>query len=323
MLQASEINSVLIIGMAGGLARRLAELLIKTYPNIEITGLDNRNKPKNFDLPVEFKKVKYNRSNFERVFRAKNFDIVYHLGRITHADLWAKQADRADINIIGTQKVLELSRHFKIKKVVLLSTYHVYGAYPDNPLFIPETYPLRATFKYPELVDVVEMDQGATNFMWRYKDEIEVIVLRPSSILGTRIRNTMYSYLTTNFTPVPIDYRPMFQFVHEDDMTRILLVALERIPSGVYNVAPDDTISIHKAKKLLGSQTLPMPISVVQGLSKFIKPPKIPAYLLEYLKFSCIISNAELKKYLGQDFLQYSTWKTLESLLAKRTRSQA
>ena len=317
MLTANKINSVLIIGMAGGLARRLASLLIKTYPSVQITGVDNRDKPRSFQgKNVTFQKIKYNRSNFERVFRSQSFDIVYHLGRITHADIWTKASDRNDINIIGTQKILELSLHFAVKKVVLLSTYHVYGAYADNPLYIPETFPLRATFKHPELVDVVEMDQSATNFMWRHRDDIEIVVFRPCSIIGRRIRNTMYTYLTSNYTPVPIDFRPMFQFIHENDMTRILLMSLEKMPSGVFNVAPDDTVSIQKAKKVLGSQTIPTPVSLVQAFSKFVAlPSSVPAYLLDYLKFSCIISNKEIKKYLGENFLQYTTWKTLESLL--------
>ena len=43
---------------------------------------------------------------------------------------------RLNLNIMGTNRILDLSLKFKIKKVIVLSTFHVYGALPDNPTFL-------------------------------------------------------------------------------------------------------------------------------------------------------------------------------------------
>ena len=51
------------------------------------------------------------------------------------------------------------------------------GHFTINPVFITEDYPLKASIKYPELRDVVEMDQIATNWMWKNQNDIETIVL--------------------------------------------------------------------------------------------------------------------------------------------------
>jgi UDP-glucose 4-epimerase len=50
------------------------------------------------------------------------------------------------------------------------------------------------------------------------------------------------------------------------------------------------------------------------GLNEMLKKFSInvPDYLLEYLKFSCLISNTELKKHLGPNFLRFSIQETLE-----------
>jgi UDP-glucose 4-epimerase len=50
------------------------------------------------------------------------------------------------------------------------------------------------------------------------------------------------------------------------------------------------------------------------GLNSLLKKFNInvPDYLLEYLKFSCLISNHELQKHLGEDFLRFNIKETLE-----------
>lgn len=317
MLNVNQINSILIIGFAGGLAQALTNLLLKTYPNIKVTGIDSRDLSK-FEETDNLKlfRIKYSRSNFEKIFRGHKFDVVYHLGRLSHAYPKANVLERADINVVGTQRIMELSLRFGVKKVVVLSTYHVYGAFPDNPIFLPETAPLRASFKYPELHDVVEMDQGTAGFMWRYHDQIETVIFRPCNIIGHNIRNVMCSYLMTPYAIVPSDFKPMFQFIHESDMTRILLRSLENVPGGVYNVAPRDTISMPKAKKLLGGEYFKAPISLVQPLARFVRwPGRLPQYLFDYLKYSCVVSTEELDKHLGPRFCHYSTREAVAKLL--------
>lgn len=308
MLAANDINRVLIIGIGGGLARILTNLLLKTYPNIEITGVDNRQAPESILSPrVNVHRMRYSRNNFETLFRSHKFDCVFHLARLSH--LSANKTtikEKNNINIMGTKTILELSLKYQVRKVVVISTYHVYGAYADNPLYLTEDAPLRATFEYPELHDVVEMDQGTTTFMWRHKDELSVILLRPCNIIGPTVKNAISRYLAMPLAPVPLDYNPMFQFVHESDMARVMMRSLERLPTGVYNVAPSDTISMVRAKKLLGVDYSRLPISLVKPLARFVNMP-IPRYLFEYLKFSCIVGTDEISRHLGLDFCRYST----------------
>lgn len=315
----SETNSVLIIGIAGGLAKITAGLLAKKYPELQIVGVDSR--PIKLDIQSENIKtiqMKYTRGNFERIFREKKFDAVLHLGRMSHADAnpMGNLEKRLDLNVMGTKRIMDLALRFGVKKNVILSTYHVYGALSDNPVFIDEEAPLRASIKYPELRDVVEMDLFSTNWMWKNQSNIETVVLRPCSIIGPNIRNSMCLYLISPYAPIGADFNPMFQFIHEYDMANVVIKSLEDVPTGIYNVAPDEVISIKEAKRVIGTPTIPVPLIFLEQTVRMLNFPfwKFPRYLLDYIKFACIIDNKNINKYLGKNFYRFTTREALELL---------
>jgi UDP-glucose 4-epimerase len=312
----SESKQILIIGMAGGLAQITARLLLSEHPTWKILGVDNRDLTKVAPLNgLTTMSMKYSRGNFENLFRAHKFDAVMHLGRISHssndADVLAK---RLEISVMGTNRILELCLRSGVKKVIILSTFHVYGALPDNSIFLTEDAPLKASIKHPELRDVVEMDQMCGHFMWKHQNDLSTVVLRPCNIVGTQIENTMSRFLTMPMALRPMDYNPFFQFIHEFDMAQVLCRSLEGLPTGTYNVAGSEFISLREALDLVGSKGLPFPITLAKSMNDVLKLMKIevPEYLLDYLKFSCLIDNQALRKKLGEDFLRFGIRETLE-----------
>lgn len=309
-------KTILIIGMAGGLARLTAGLLAKKYPDLNIIGVDSRHTDKFVNKKnIQYIKMRYTRGNFEKVFRDHKFDIVMHLGRIGHAQSATDIDARLDLNLMGTQRILDLCLKFAIKRVVILSTFHVYGALIDNTTYIKEDSPLRASIKYPELRDVVEMDQLCTSWMWKNQRTLDTVILRPCNIIGPQIKNTISEYLDTPYAPLGMDYNPMFQFIHEFDMASILLKACDDLPTGLYNVAPDETISIKEARKIVGHPSLPVPLFILEQLAKVLKKMwRFPDYLIEYIMFPCIIDNTEIKKHLPADFFRFKTREALELL---------
>lgn len=311
-----KIKSVLIIGIQGALAKITAELLIKKNPNIKIHGVDSRTidqLPNRSQLTSQ--QVKYTRTNFEKIFREHQFDTILHLGRLGHSPAMGNINKRIDINLVGTNTILELAYKFHCKKVVILSSHHVYGALPDNSMFLKEDAPLRGSFKYAELRDVVEMDQMCTNWMWKNQNNIETIVLRPCNIIGPQIKNSITQFLKTPYAPLPLDYNPMFQFVHEFDMANIIVESAQHLKTGIYNVAGDDVITLHEASKIIGVKKLLVPIIAVEQLAKILTPVwKFPHYLLEYLKYPSTLDNSELKKNLGSDIFRFNAKEALELL---------
>jgi UDP-glucose 4-epimerase len=309
-------KKILMIGIAGGLAQMTARLILTEHPNWEIIGIDSRSVAEVPKLKgLHTLSLKYSRGNFENLFRTHQFDVVYHLGRISHSSNEQNVlAKRIDLSVMGTNRILELCERSKIKKVIILSTFHVYGALPDNSIFLPEDAPLRASIKHPELRDVVEMDQICTNWMWKNQNSISTVVLRPCNIIGPQIQNAMTKFLSSRVSIYPLDFNPYFQFIHEFDMANILYQSLAKLPTGTYNVASDEFISLRDALKIVGAKKIPFPITLLTGFNDVLKffNINVPGYLIDYLKFSCLISNTELKKHLGHEFLRFGVNESLE-----------
>lgn len=319
MLPAHEVNKILIIGAAGGLAQILIQNLQTTYPQAQIVGIDSRPLGPSGSEQVSYESFRYSRGHFEELFREHAFDLVYHLGRVSHANPGNQLslARRLDLNVIGTSRILDLCLKHEIKKIVILSTFHVYGALPDNPVFLDEETFLRASIAYPELQDVVEMDQIATAWMWKHQNQIQTVVLRPCNIVGSRIKNAISRYLLSPWSPTPLDYNPMFQFIHELDMARVLQACITQVPTGVYNVSPPEYIALKAARRAIGIPGIPTSLFVLShlvGLYRRLSKVELPHYIVDYLKFSCLIDARALSQHLGEDFYRFSLKETLALL---------
>lgn len=260
----------------------------------------------------------YSRGNFESLFRDNQFDVVIHLGRMGHTkpSPMTSLEQRISLNLMGTNRILELSLKFNVKKVIVLSTFHVYGAYADNPVFISEGHPLRASIKYPDLRDVVEMDQLTSNWIWKNQNKVDGILLRPCNIIGPRINNVISNYLKSSKVPIPMDFNPIMQFISEYDMAKIINTSIEDIPSGIYNVTTPDIISLSKAKKRAAGHVFSMPLSLVSPVAHLFsgKIYSIPGYLFDYLKYSCVIDSSELMRHLPKDFFRFNITDSLDLL---------
>lgn len=314
-------KSILIIGIAGGLAQITARLILQHHPDWEIVGVDSRDTRSCMQVKgLRVISMRYSRGNFEKLFRENHFDVVYHLGRISHSSNGQGDLERRlELSVMGTNRILDLCYRFGAEKVIILSTFHVYGALPDNSIFIHEEMPLRAALKYPELRDVIEMDQICTNWMWKFQNKVSTVVLRPCNIIGNQIQNTMSRFLTAPWALKPIDFNPVFQFIHEFDMASVLYRTMTEVPTGIYNVATNEYIPLRKALRIVGNQGIPFPISLAETFNKFLKVAKleVPEYLVDYLKYSCLVDNLAIRKHLGDDFYRFSIEDTLKLLKLK------
>lgn len=313
--------NILIIGAAGGLAQILIQIIRAENPDYHIYGIDNRSTQDSFkDDHIHYIHMKYSRGNFENLFRHHQFDTVFHLARQTHTSSTTSIINqRMDFAMLGTARILELCEQQEIKNLIFLSTFHVYGAFSDNSIFLDESAPLRASLKFPDLRDVVEMDQLCTTWMWKNQNKTKTVLLRPCNIIGTQVNNAMTRYLEGPLSVRPMDYNPHFQFLHEFDMANILYRAIADIPIGIYNVAANDFVSLASAFKITQTKVLPVPISMATLFNKALKKVKadIPEYLISYLKYSCLISNQGLREVLGESFLRFSTKEALEAIRLK------
>ncbi|MFD2228551.1 SDR family oxidoreductase [Alkalimarinus sediminis] len=287
--------TVLITGAAGALAQQVINRLRDRY---QIVAVDFRKQTYlSDDIPSY--QINFNKRVFEDLFRKYDFDGVIHLGRITSSE--ETRMRRYNANVLGSQKLLELSHKYGIEKVIVLSTYHVYGANAYNPALINETAPLKAAELTMDLIDSVELENLANIYLWKYRD-LNITILRPCNIVGPGVQNTMSSLLASKNAPVLAGFSPVMQFIHIDDMSDAIVLAYEKNKSGIYNVAPNDWVSYQQALELSGCRKIPLP-SIPPALPRFLARAldlKIfPAFLINYFKYSVVIDGRSFNKTFG------------------------
>jgi len=288
---------ILVTGASGAIARLVASAL---SPKYEWVGVDPRPCPSENHFPGEFLVADYHGRKLDEVFKKHQFYAVMHLGRIRESQKYSPQY-RFQMNVIGTQKLLELCRTHGVKNLVILSTYHVYGAHRLNPLVISEDAPLRASQGFPELSDAVEMDHAATHFMWKAR-EVRTTILRPTNVIGKHVRNTICSLLRSGICPRVFGFDPLMQFIDEKDLARALILALENPVPGIFNVAGEGVIALSHAIRHAQAMAVPIPpvvtASLVRILAEVSRIP-FPPYLLEFFKYPTIISDDLFRKTFG------------------------
>ncbi|WP_372985181.1 SDR family oxidoreductase [Marinobacter sp.] len=278
---------ILVTGAAGALAQRVINQL---RDHCDLVAVDFREQVYlGDDIPSYC--IDFTKRVFEDLFRRYEFDGVIHLGRIQSSQLTRMR--RYNANVLGTQKMLDLSHKYGIKRVVVLSTYHVYGAVAYNPALIDESAPLKAAGLSADLVDSVELENLANIYLWRYP-ELNITILRPCNIVGPGVRNTMSSLLASENAPVLAGFSPMMQFIHIEDMADAIVRAYKKPVRGVYNVAPEDWVAYQHALKLCGCRRIPIPSipPVVPNLIlKTLKLKSFPSYLTAFFKYPVVIDG--------------------------------
>ncbi len=288
--------TILVTGASGGLAGIVVRELSTRY---ELVGVDPRPLRKGKDFPGEFHVIDYQHRRMSEVFRSRRIDVLLHLGRIP-VGARLTSSDRYQTNVLGTRNLLQLCRRHGVSQVVILSTFHVYGAHPHNPGHLLEDDPLRASQTFPELRDSVEMDNLARMFMLQ-NPSIHVQLLRPVHVVGATIQNYISQLLRSELCPVLAGYDPLLQFVHETDLAAAIQLAIEAKSSGVYNVAGEGVVSYRRAIAAAGARAVPLPSILVYGAMGALSRFRLgfPKHLVDFFRYSAVVSDASFRRDLG------------------------
>jgi UDP-glucose 4-epimerase len=98
-------------------------------------------------------------------------------------------------------------------------------------------------------------------------------------------------------------------------MASIISESLSKLPTGIFNVAGDEVISLHQAAKEINVPKIPVPLMLLEHFAKILTPLwKFPHYLIDYIKYPSTLDNSELKKHLGEDCFRFTATEALALL---------
>lgn len=287
--------TVLITGAAGALAQQVIQRL---RDHVQIVAVDFRQETYHSD-DIPSYKLDYNKRVFEDLFKSYDFDSVIHLGRIQSSE--ETMMRRYNANVLGTQKLMDLAHKYGIRHVLILSTFHVYGADAYNPALIDETAPLKAAELTQDLVDSVELENLANIYLWKYPD-LHITILRPCNIVGPGVNNTISRLLSSKFPPCLLGFSPIMQFIHIDDMADAIELAYKKCHRGVFNVAPSDWVAYQDALELCGCTPIPVPSIpplLPKMIARILNLKSFPSYLINYFKYPVVIDGRDFEETYG------------------------
>jgi UDP-glucose 4-epimerase len=147
-----------------------------TYKNFKLINGDIRN----FDL-------------LEKIMHG--VDTVFHLAAQIHVDRSIIEPKLTyDVNVLGTQNILEAGRMYDIEKVIHASTSEVYGSAEYSPM--DEKHPLNAPHPYG--ASKIAADRMCYAYVKTYG--MNVCIMRPFNIYGPRQKDSGYGGVISLFT---------------------------------------------------------------------------------------------------------------------------
>jgi len=156
----------------------------------------------------------------------------------------------------GIRIALEAAR--RTSTIVLWSSGVVYGAHPDNPVPVTEAQPVRPNAGFAPAEALVEAERLVLGAAGGEAGR-SVAVLRAAAIWtpawGTFLSRALRA-------PVVLGVRgfdPPVQALHPDDAVGALALAVTGRLSGIYNVAPDDSVPARAVARTVGRRRLELP----------------------------------------------------------------
>ena len=288
-------DKLLIIGISGGQGRLLASRVADTW---EVVGVDRvpwDGHPKNITIHT----VDVLKKKFEDVFRHERPTAVVHLGFIRHFRTDPQR--RHQVNVLGTKRVLEFCAKYDVKQLVVVSSSYVYGALPENPYFLDEDAPLNSSRNYPEIRDLAEVDNLCVAHLWKYP-HMATAILRPVNTLGTHVHSAITTYFRLGYVPTILGFNPMTQFIHEEDVSEAIALALEKKLRGVFNVTGPGEVPLKIAIRETGNTPVPLPEPVARTVfgrlfqfGLFHTPPGA----IDFIKYPCTVNGKRFVEETG------------------------
>jgi len=313
---------ILVTGLASFWGGRLAQTLEKDPTVDVIVGLDKDEPTLEFER-TEFVRVDESYSMLARIVSAAQIDTIVHTFLVVDStSVTARQMN--EINVIGTMNLFAAASAAgsTVRNVVVKSSTYVYGTAPEDPMFFTETME-RSRTPRTRVEQTLEQVESYVRDFAEDNPHVTVSLLRFSNVLGPEISTPLSRALSLPLVPSVFGFDPRFQFVHEDDVMRATLFALEHELPGIFNVAGEGLLPWSEVAKICGKRTFSLP---PVGATLVTAPlgrvgVKLPSELLSLLRYGRGVDNRRLKAK-GFEYLYTSAGAVqafVEALRLRRT----
>lgn len=283
---------VVVTGVASYWGNRAAAKLHE-QEDLHIIGIDKEPPQENVD-GLDFIQADLRNPLLVELLQEEHVDTVLHL---QFRETLFPSESSFDENVMGTAKLLGACSEAGVAQVVLKSSIMVYGARPDNPMFLREDHPLNGPKKYGYVRDWIEIEKYAESFREQNPDA-KLTVLRFGHIVGRGADTPMTRFLREEEAVTLLGFDPMIQVIHAEDVVAALVHAVNGSYAGTYNVAPEKGMPLWKTLGLASKVPLPV-LHPLAYWSVSLGGPRLAPMPLDYLRYPCMGDMQKMRDELG------------------------
>lgn len=255
---------------------------------------------------------------FDGPLRQRRVTTLVHLAFVLNRGRNRREVrEIRETNLRTMHMVLDSCARAGVQHVIYLSSHTVYGARRDNAVPLTERAPLRPMPDFPSGYDKFLSDQILESFAERHPD-IKVTLLRCCAVLGPSASADISRIFSC---PRPIGVcgnNPPFQFLHEDDLARVLTAVIQQEIDGVFNLAGDGVAFYKEISEAVPQRLMCLPSLVAYPLigstwNLGLQRSRSTAEL-DLVRYPMLLSTSKLKQATGYQ-PNYTSLETLTSFV--------
>jgi UDP-glucose 4-epimerase len=290
-----------ITGSSGYVGTRMTRWLLERDPGARVIGFDVR-PPRIESDRLEFHQLDVRDPALGEILDRRKPRTLLHFAFVL--DPLYDEAEMRAIDLGGTANVLRAVVRAKIPHLVATSSTTAYGALADNPEPLTEDAPTRASAAFNYAHDKRLMDELLREFAALHR-EMKVCIVRPCIVLGPTVANYIAASLMAPPVAALLDGKnPRLQFIHEDDLVRLLALCVEKQAAGVYNAVGEGTVTTREVAQIEGKPAVFVPYraawAAVWGIQRLkLLDFNMPPGILDFFRHSWIASGERAQRELG------------------------
>ncbi len=195
------------------------------------------------------------------------------------------------------ENVIESCLAAGVEHLIYVSSHAVYGGRANSPMPIGEDRPPNPAPGFPYAQDNHSAEQALLELAENFP-QIEVTIFRCCPALGTK---TSMGLLRELYFPGWLglsDHNPPLQFVSDDDLARILCLAIEEELPGVFNVAASGVVFLRELAEALSTRRIQLPAGIVYPMRRLTGGAFV-AYSHYLDRWPVVMSTARLHQATG------------------------
>ena len=313
-------RTVAITGAAGYIGSRLLQQLESNFNIAKIVAFDRK------PLPYPIHNISYYQMDVsspitDYLARHRVETLVHLASAYTHTSTYQDWADETALDQVTMDAIQTSCVAAGVKQAIFLSSHTVYGAFPDNPIPLTETAPLRDRpgdfLGEASLVSELSMlDFLAQNLQDGERQPTKVTVLRICPVLGYSDDHQRVERI------FPYRFRgagdnPPYQFLHEVDLAKLLEEVIEQEAGGVFNVAGEGVVFLRELADITNRKLTQLPPFLAypaDWLSSKRKQPITGNWNLHLTRYPIILGTGKIKQTLNFRF-EYTSMEALNAFV--------